>query len=72
MGVGVGGGLTEKHLTVETTVRKVSMCLFVFVKWKTRKDGKNTFYIWIFTSKNGYYNGKKNLKRVLSLLGRVG
>ena len=37
-GVGVGGGVPEKHPSVETTVGKVFMCLFVFVKWKTRKD----------------------------------
>lgn len=29
-------------------------CLFL---WKG-KDGKNTFYIWVFTDKDGYYNGQ--------------
>lgn len=54
---GEGGGLPDKHLSVGMTTGKVFMCLFVFVKRKSWKDRKNTFYIWIFTNKDGYYNG---------------
>lgn len=35
---GEGGGLPDKHPSVGMTVGKVFMCLFVFVKRKTRKD----------------------------------